>query len=108
MNYFFYIGLCLLADGAVALADVLAKKWVLGLGWSYLFSAYLLYMMSTASWFAFLKFNYDLGRSTVIWCASGIVVSMLIGVFCFNETLTIVNKVGVGLALAGVVLTAIR
>jgi multidrug transporter EmrE-like cation transporter len=108
MNAILYLTLCLLADGAVAVADVLAKRWVLGEGLKYLFLAFGLYMIATASWLTFFRFNGDLGRSTVIWCASGIVVSIIIGVFYFNETLTILNKIGVVFCLTGVVFVAIK
>lgn len=108
MNVILYLFLCVVADSLVAVADYLSKRWVLGDGLLYLLGAYGLFMMSTAAWFVFLKYNIDLGRSTLIWCASGVVVSLLIGHFCFNEVLTNLNKIGIVLSLIGVILCAIR
>lgn len=102
------LALCFAADIVVAYGDFLSKKWVLGLGALYFAAAYACYVIAIGAWFALIKVNGDVGRSGLIWCLGGIVSSLLIGALCFGETLTLANKIGIGLSLCGVVLTAIR
>lgn len=102
------IALCLAADAVVAVGDFLSKRWVQGLGWRYFVSAYLLYILVIGLWFALIKYLGDVGRSGVIWSIGGIAASLLIGSLCFAETLSVTNKIGVALCLAGVALTAVK
>lgn len=108
MKAFLYILLCLGSDIIVAYGDYLSKKWTQGFGLKFFFSAYLMYMIAVGGWFGLIKVNGDVGRSTLIWCAGGIAMSMLIGFVVFGETLTFYNKLGMVLSLAGVVLMTFR
>ena len=103
-----YLLLCLSADIVVAYGDFLSKKWTQGHGLRFFFAAYGLYIGAIAAWFALIKVNGDVGRSGMIWCTGGIVASLLIGAICFGETLSLMNKIGIGCGLVGVVLTAIK
>lgn len=100
--------LCLVADAAVAWADYLGKKWVLGAGGWYLAAAFALCNVSVASWFAFFKLYGDLGRAAAIWNSVGVLAAVLIGVFVFGEHLTWVSRTGVILAVAGVVCLGVQ
>jgi multidrug transporter EmrE-like cation transporter len=108
MTAILYLSLCLLADLAVLLADILAKRWVQGNGLFYFFSSFSLYMVATGAWLTFFKFNQHLGRSTVLWCASGIIISVLVGTLYFGEVVSGLNWVGVALCLIGVAFCAIK
>lgn len=100
--------LCLLADAAVAYADYLGKRWVLGEGANYLVAAFLLCNVSLAAWFVFLRLHGDLGRAAVIWSTTGVVAALAIGTGVFKEPLTLGSKIGVGLSIAGVVLMGLQ
>lgn len=103
-----YLLLCLASDIVVAYGDFLSKRWTQGHGLRFFFAAYALYVAAVGGWFALIKVNGDVGRSGMIWCTGGILASLLIGAICFGESLTLVNKLGIGFGLVGVVLTAIK
>ncbi len=97
---------CLFADAVVAGADVLAKRWAGGGGAAYLWTAWVLYAGVSGLWFVLLKmFNGDLGRSSVIWAATGVIAGIMIGVL-MGERPTATQWIGIGLATAGVLLTS--
>lgn len=99
--------LCICADAVVAGADVLAKKWVQGWGIGYFWSAYALYLAVTGLWFVLLKMVGDLGRSSVVWAATGVIAGLVIGAV-MGEKLSPLNWVGIVMAVLGVALTAVK
>lgn len=107
------IVLCFVADAIIAGADVLAKKWVqgggslLGQGAVFFWTAWALYAGVSGLWFVLLKSLGDLGRSSVVWSATGVIAGLVIGMF-MGERPSPINWIGVALAAAGVVLTSLK
>ncbi len=100
--------LCLAADGIIAGADVLAKRWAGGGGWTYLGTAWILYAGVSGLWFVLLKsFGGNLGRSSVVWAVTGVIAGLVIGA-AMGERPSPIQWIGVGLAAVGVVLTSLR
>jgi len=102
------IALCILADAAVMWSDFLAKRWVLGLGTSYLVAAATLCNVSLAAWFAFFKLHGDLGRAAAIWNSTGILAAVVIGIVAYQERLTTTSWFGLAFCLTGVVLLGLQ
>lgn len=103
--------LCLLADGIIAGADVLAKRWtsgganVLGTGAWMFWTAWALYAGVSGLWFVLLKTMGDLGRSSVVWAATGVIAGIVIGAV-MGERPSAANWIGIGLTALGVALTS--
>jgi multidrug transporter EmrE-like cation transporter len=102
----FMAALCLAADGLVGVADVLAKRWLQGAGFSYVVGSYLLCSVATGLWFIMLRTFGNLGRSAVIWNATGVAAALAIA-FWMGERPSGLNWAGMALALAGIILTAV-
>ncbi len=103
----FALLLCFLADGIIAGADVLAKRWSAGApAWTFWF-AWALYAGVSGLWFVLLKAVGDLGRSSVVWASTGVIAGLVIGAL-MGERPSAVNWAGVGLAALGVAMTSWR
>jgi drug/metabolite transporter (DMT)-like permease len=98
--------ICLIADGIVALGDFWAKKWSVGLGAKYFWGAWALYVAVSGLWFVLLKNVGDLGRSSVVWAATGVAAALIIGAL-MGERPSPLNWVGISMAVIGVVLTSL-
>ncbi len=94
--------LMLLADAAVAGADVFAKRWVGGLGSINLLSAMVAYNAATLLWLKFFGMSGELARASAIWSTTGVLVPVLIGRFWFGEILLPHQWSGLAMCVAGI------
>ncbi len=100
--------LCFLADGIIAGADVLAKRWTVTGDTTFMWTAWILYAGVSGLWFVLLKsFGGNLGRSSVVWAVTGVIAGLVIGAV-MGERPSPIQWIGVGLAAVGVVLTSLR
>jgi len=98
-----------LVSAAVALeviADILFKKWSLG-GKSLLLAFGLaIYFIGTGIWAYSLKYEH-LSKAITVFTVLNLIFVVLAGVFLFNEQLSLLNKIGILLGVASVILIQI-
>ena len=96
----------LIIFAAVALevvADILFKKWSLGDNRAFLIAGLALYAIGTAAWAYSLKFEI-LAKAISVFTILNLVAVALAGLIIFKEHLSLTNKIGFLLGLAGVIL----
>lgn len=83
--------------------DIFFKKWSLG-GKSILLAAGLLvYFIGTVFWAISLKYEY-LSKAISVFMVLNLVIVVLVGIIYFKEDLSLVNKLGIGLAALSIIL----
>ena len=98
-----FVGLLVLAVLIEVSADILFKKWSLE-GRNILFIlGMVVYALGTCFWALSLKFDY-LSKAVSIFTVLNLIGVILVGVIMFNEKLTLVNKIGIGLGIISVIL----
>lgn len=102
MNYLSVL-LILVAVIFETVADVLFKKWSIESRNMILYAGLALYFIGTVIWAYSLKFNY-LSKSITIFSVLNLIAVIAVGVIFFNEHLTLLHKIGIGLGIASVVL----
>ena len=83
--------------------DVLFKKWADGGHRWWLVAGFLIYSAGSISWAWSLKHEM-ISKAIVLFTLANIVLVVLAGYFFFHERLTVLNWIGIALALAAVVL----
>ena len=101
---FFY--LVVLAVVFEIIADILFKYWSINARGALLWSGVALYGISTIIWANSLRFEL-LAKAITIFTVLNLVVVVLIGVALFNESLSLMNKIGILLGIISVVLVQI-
>lgn len=96
MIFYILIGTCVIFE---LVGDYLFKSGSLVIGTSS-------YLISSLLWLYSLRYE-DLSRASVIFILLSLVCLTLMGVICFNETLTILNWIGVGLAVISILLVCV-
>lgn len=98
-----FLLLIALAVAFEVVADVLFKRWslenraiLLGIGLG-------LYFIGTIFWAFSLRYDL-LSRAVTFFTVANLLAAVLVGVFVFHDELTLVQKVGVGLGVASVLL----
>lgn len=98
-----FLGLILLGVLLEATADILFKKWtgngnvwLLGVG-------ILLYVGGTILWAASLHFE-DLGKAGTVFTILNLIIIVIAGAVLFNEHLSTLNKAGIALGIASILL----
>ena len=87
-------------------ADILFKKWSLdGREWL-LWVGIGLYTIGTIGWAYSLKFE-QLSKAIVVFTLLNLVLVTLAGVIIFNENLSPINKIGILLGIASIILLEI-
>ena len=95
-----------LVGGAVALevvADILFKKWSLAGKSLFLALGLALYFAGTIVWAYSLKYEY-LSKAITVFTVLNLILVVLAGVLLFNEQLSLLNKIGILLGIASVIL----
>ncbi len=94
------IGLAVVLE---VVADILFKRWSLS-NKNILFAVGLfIYFLGTVFWAFSLKYEL-LSKAGGIFTVINLIVLTLVGVLIFNENLTLLNKIGIGLGVISVVL----
>jgi glucose uptake protein len=101
-----FLPLILAAVALEALADVFFKKWSLGNQTWYLVAALIIYFAGTVAWAVSLKYEY-LSKAISVFTVLNLIVVVLAGVFFFKEDLSLINKMGILLGIASVIMLQI-
>jgi multidrug transporter EmrE-like cation transporter len=83
-------------------ADIFLKKWSIENKALLLALGLALYIASTVAWAYSLKYGF-LSKGVAIFTILNLILVVLAGVFMFNEQLTLVNKIGIGLGIASII-----
>jgi multidrug transporter EmrE-like cation transporter len=84
-------------------ADILFKQWAINNKSVLIIIGMALYTVGTVIWAFSLKYNY-LSKAITIFTALNLILVVLVGVLFFKEDLTLLQKIGVLLAVISVVL----
>src|SRR3989344_5142705 len=85
------------------LGDVFFKKWSLTNRNALLIIGLIIYFSGAYFWAMSLKYEY-LSKAASIFTLLNLILAALIGIFYFNETLSLVNKIGIALGAISIVL----
>ena len=105
MKYIFF-GLIALAVILEVAGDVFFKKWALEHKSLLLYVGLLIYFVGTIFWAISLKYDY-LSKAISVFTILNLVAVVSVGVIYFNEDLSLVNKIGIGLGIISVFLIEI-
>jgi multidrug transporter EmrE-like cation transporter len=86
--------------------DVFFKKWSLAGGRAWLVVGFGLYSMGAIGWALSLK-HEGLAKAVTIFMVANVALALVAGLVLFGEKLNVWNWIGVGLALAAIVLCEI-
>lgn len=85
------------------IADILFKKWSLGGKGVFIAAGMVLYTLGTVIWAYSLKFEM-LSKAISVFTILNLVLVAVAGLVIFKEDLSLTNKIGFALGLAGVIL----
>jgi multidrug transporter EmrE-like cation transporter len=88
------------------IADVLLKKWAIGNRLYFLLIGLGIYFIGTIFWAVSLKYEL-LSKSITIFTILNLIILVLVGVLIFNEDLSLINKIGIGIGILSVILIEI-
>ncbi len=110
MNFLHLLGLLVFSEIAVAVGDILAKRWADGsLPYATVVPVLFCYLLVSATWLFVLKLSgNNLGRASLMWVGTGVAVPVLVGRFMFHETMTATTWLGAIFCTAGMILAAIK
>jgi len=107
------IALKLIFFGLVALAvvlevagDIFFKKWSIDSRNILLYAGLLIYFIGSVFWAVSLKYEY-LSKAISVFTILNLIIVILVGVLYFQEELSLINKVGIGLGILSVILIEI-
>jgi len=103
---FIFFGLIALAVILEVVGDVFFKKWSIDNKNILLYLGLLIYFIGTLFWAVSLKYEY-LSKAISIFTILNLIIITLIGVIYFKEDLSLINKVGIGIGILGVILIEI-
>ncbi len=100
-----YLSLALIVIAVVfeTVADVLFKKWSIENKSTILWGGLALYFIGTLIWAYSLKFDY-LSKAITVFTVLNLIAVITVGILFFNESLSLINKVGIGLGILSVLL----
>ena len=101
-----FLVLILLATAFEVAGDIFFKKWTIGGKNVLLIAGFLIYTIGTVFWAISLKYDY-LSKAITVLAVLNLIIVVLVGVLYFNESLSLINKIGIGLGILGVVLIEI-
>ena len=84
-------------------ADIVFKKWAIDDSRYLLGVGLAVYFIGTIFWAISLKYEH-LSTAISIFTILNLIIIVLVGVIYFNEDLSLVNKLGIGLGILSVVL----
>jgi multidrug transporter EmrE-like cation transporter len=98
-----FMGCIILGVMFEAIGDVVLKQWAMAHHNLMLISGLLVYFIGAIFWAFSLKYEL-LSKSISIFTILNLIAVALLGVFLFNEKLTLVNKLGILLGIVSVIL----
>jgi len=101
-----FFGLILLAVVLEIAADVLFKKWAIESRTFLFIIGLLLYFVGTIFWAVSLKYEF-LSKAISVFTLLNLIIIVFVGTMFFNENLSFINKIGVGLGVFSIILIEI-
>jgi len=98
---FIFFGLILSGTIFEVMGDVFFKKWILADKNILLYVGLFAYLIGTVFWAFSLRFE-SLSKSISIFTVLNLIIIVLVGVFCFRENLSMLNKIGIILGIISV------
>ena len=98
--------LIILATTFEVVGDVLFKKWALNGKNALIIAGFIIYALGTIFWAFSLRYEY-LSKAISILTLLNLIVVVLVGVLYFKENLSLVNKIGILLGVASIILIEI-
>jgi multidrug transporter EmrE-like cation transporter len=90
-----------------ALGEFVSKKFALSPGWT-LFALFIIVdLMSAATWLPAIYEKNQLSITGVVWSIVSLIATVLIGIFAFNERLTLTQSIGLGFGAVSIVLLSL-
>ena len=86
--------------------DILFKKWAMENQNSFLIIGLVVYFIGTIFWALSLKYE-GLAKAISVVTVLNLVIVALVGIIVFKEDLSLINKIGIGLGVASVILVEI-
>lgn len=100
IGFLLFIGIAVLFEVA---ADIFLKKWALENKSILLIVGLSLYFIGTIFWAVSLKYEL-LSKAVSVFTIVNFVLVVLVGIFLFNEKLSLLNKIGIALGILSVIL----
>jgi multidrug transporter EmrE-like cation transporter len=100
---FVFLGLIAIGTILEVMGDILFKKWALGDKMMVLGVGLVLYFVGTVFWALSLQHG-ELSRAISIFVIISLIGGLLAGFFLFHETISPIQKVGIGLGVISVLL----
>ena len=98
-----FFGLVALAVALEVVGDILFKKWSLDSRQALLYLGLLIYFIGTIFWAFSLRYEY-ISKAISVFTVLNLIIISLVGVLYFNEHLSLLNKIGLGLGILSVIL----
>ncbi len=105
LKLYFY-GLIFLAVAFEVIGDIFFKRSVLENKNLFLYIGLFVYFIGTIFWALSLKYEL-LSKAITIFTIINLIVIILVGVIYFNENISLINKIGVGVGIISVILMEI-
>jgi multidrug transporter EmrE-like cation transporter len=90
-----------------AFGEFISKKFALNPGWTLFIVFLIVDILSAASWLPALFEKNQLSVTGVAWSVLSLMATVIIGIFVFNERLTLLQTLGLAAGLLSVVLLSI-
>lgn len=84
-----------------------SKKWGMAPSWRFAFFVVGVYAVGTFAWLPALLHKNQIALMGTLWLVLATVATVSVGVFAFHEQLSLVQWVGVGLALVALTLLSV-
>lgn len=106
MSKLIFFTLIALAVALEVVGDIFFKKWSIANQPAVLAVGLLIYFIGTIFWAISLKYEL-LSKAISIFTVLNLIIVVLVGVLYFQENLSLLNKIGIALGVASVILIEI-
>ena len=103
MNKWLFLSLIGFAVSCEVAADIFFKKWATGGRTSLIIAGLVIYALSTGAWAYALK-HEQLSKAIVAFTIINLVAAVVAGIIFFDERLTTIQWIGIGLGVVSVFL----
>lgn len=102
-----FFGLIIIAVTLEIIGDIFFKKWALENHQWLLYLGLLIYFCGTIFWAFCLKQEF-LSKAVSIFTVINLIAVVLVGTLYFQEELSLINKIGIGLGILSVILIEVQ
>ena len=89
------------------IGEFVSKKFALNPGWSLFFLFLAVDIISAAAWIPAIFEKNQLSITGVIWSIVSLMATVAIGIFAFQEKLTLIQSIGLAAGLVSVILLSL-